>query len=339
MSERPLVTFALLCFNQEAFVAEAVRGALAQDYSPLEVLISDDASTDRTWEIVLREVANYSGPHRLRLHRNEANLSCTVHTLSALAMASADLVVFGAGDDISLPHRTSAIAAVAQAQPEAMSFWSDMIMIDEAGNDVGPMPAYFERSTDIEVLAVKGLAPIGANQAYRKAVGEVFGGVDRRAASEDLVLHFRAALLGVVVKVPGYLLRWRRHMGSMETVNQMSNVDAETFRRQLARITEQRLFCFRARVADLHELMRKSPERAEEARRHLVPTEAPVGQFEAVLQLAQGGFLDVPSAAIKGLRNGARPVDVVKNVAMTRFPGLWQRYVQYRLRRAPQAAG
>ncbi len=336
MSERPLVTFALLCFNQEAFVADAIRGALAQDYSPLEILISDDVSTDRTWEIIQREVAGYAGPHRIRLHRNTANLSCTVHTLSALAMASADLVVFGAGDDISLPHRTSTIAAAAQAQPQAMSFWSDMISMDEAGNDLGPIRAYYEDSTDIAVLADLGLAPVGASQAYRKEIGRFFSPmVDRRAGSEDLVLHFRSALLGgAVVKVPGNLVRWRRHMGSMESINQLSEVDAPTFRRKTLAITEQRLFCYRARIDDLRELMRKCPQRTEEAQRYLAATQALVGRFESVLELGRGGLLQVGPAMAKALRNGAQLSDVIKNVAMMRFPGLWQRYVRHRVRRA-----
>jgi glycosyltransferase involved in cell wall biosynthesis len=35
---RPLLTFALITYNQTAFVAEAVRGALAQTYTPLEII-------------------------------------------------------------------------------------------------------------------------------------------------------------------------------------------------------------------------------------------------------------------------------------------------------------
>jgi cellulose synthase/poly-beta-1,6-N-acetylglucosamine synthase-like glycosyltransferase len=38
---RPLVSFILLTYNQERFVNEAVEGALAQTYTPLEIIISD----------------------------------------------------------------------------------------------------------------------------------------------------------------------------------------------------------------------------------------------------------------------------------------------------------
>ena len=54
------VTFALLCYNQEKFIREALRGAFRQDYQPLEILISDDHSTDASFDILREEVANYS---------------------------------------------------------------------------------------------------------------------------------------------------------------------------------------------------------------------------------------------------------------------------------------
>jgi GT2 family glycosyltransferase len=47
-----LVSFVVLAYNQQKFVAEAVRGALAQTYHPLEIVISDDCSTDGTFDVI-----------------------------------------------------------------------------------------------------------------------------------------------------------------------------------------------------------------------------------------------------------------------------------------------
>ena len=41
----PLVTFALFAYNQERYVREAVEGAFAQTYQPLEIILSDDCSS------------------------------------------------------------------------------------------------------------------------------------------------------------------------------------------------------------------------------------------------------------------------------------------------------
>ena len=52
VTDRPLVTFALFAYNQEEFIREAVEGAFAQTYEPLEIILSDDCSSDRTYEII-----------------------------------------------------------------------------------------------------------------------------------------------------------------------------------------------------------------------------------------------------------------------------------------------
>ena len=73
-TERPLVTFALFAYNQERFIREAVEGALSQDYSPLQIILSDDCSIDRTYEIMREMAAAYEGSHEIVLNRNEENL-------------------------------------------------------------------------------------------------------------------------------------------------------------------------------------------------------------------------------------------------------------------------
>jgi hypothetical protein len=49
LKERPFVTFALFVYNQEKYIREAVEGAFSQTYEPLEIILSDDCSTDRTF--------------------------------------------------------------------------------------------------------------------------------------------------------------------------------------------------------------------------------------------------------------------------------------------------
>lgn len=58
----PLVSFLLLTYDAEPFVKDAVSSALWQKYNPSEIVISDDASTDKTYEIVQTIVDSYDGP-------------------------------------------------------------------------------------------------------------------------------------------------------------------------------------------------------------------------------------------------------------------------------------
>ncbi len=66
----PFVTIGIPTYNQEQFIRQAIESALAQDYPNLEIVVSDDASTDGTQEIV----THYLHDPRLKYSRNESNL-------------------------------------------------------------------------------------------------------------------------------------------------------------------------------------------------------------------------------------------------------------------------
>ena len=72
-TDRPLVTFAIFAYNQEATIAEAMAGALSQTYEPLEIIFSDDFSNDQTYQKMLDVVCCYDGPHQVRVRRNANN--------------------------------------------------------------------------------------------------------------------------------------------------------------------------------------------------------------------------------------------------------------------------
>ena len=105
-SEKPLLTFAIAAFNQEAFVREAVDAAFAQTYSPLEIVLSDDCSKDRTFDIMREMAAAYRGPHKIILNRNERQKSIGGHVNRVVEVSHGELVVGAAGDDVSFPNRT-----------------------------------------------------------------------------------------------------------------------------------------------------------------------------------------------------------------------------------------
>ena len=60
-SARPRASLLLLAYNQERYVEEAARSCLAQECEPLEIVFSDDASSDRTHEILTAIAADYRG--------------------------------------------------------------------------------------------------------------------------------------------------------------------------------------------------------------------------------------------------------------------------------------
>jgi glycosyltransferase involved in cell wall biosynthesis len=130
--ERPLVTFALFAFNQERYIREAIEGAFAQTYSPLEIILTDDCSSDSTPSIMEEMAAAYCGPHRIVVRRGLRNVGTLTHVLYAARMAQGEFLVVAAGDDISVPERVGT-AVSALVGTDFCAFSSDEFIIDENG--------------------------------------------------------------------------------------------------------------------------------------------------------------------------------------------------------------
>lgn len=213
-SSRPLITFALMAYNQEQLIEEAVAGALAQTYSPLEIILSDDCSTDRTFSIMSKMVEGYAGPHRVTLNRNPHNLGLIGHINALFDMAQGEIFVLAAGDDVSLPERTARVAEVFERDQAVMMVHSDVIKLNRAGQEFGVWrPPIAGKSDDLHAMAVGFGIHIGATGAYRMQVHRRFGAIREDEAYEDLVLGFRARLLGKVAYIESPLVRYRFDTG------------------------------------------------------------------------------------------------------------------------------
>ncbi|MGH9906381.1 MAG: glycosyltransferase, partial [Pyrinomonadaceae bacterium] len=208
-----LVTFALVAYNQERFIAEAIHGALSQTYQPLEIILSDDCSTDHTFEIINQEIAGYSGPHEIRLNRNERNIGFSAHINRVTAMARGQLRVAAAGDDISLPLRVERLhEAYERSDRKALSVFSNATVINEHGLKEGPyLRSLSQKHQNLSWLAEHLSGALGCAQAWDRRVFELFGPMDEDILQEDIVIPFRAALLGEVQFVSEPLVLYRRH--------------------------------------------------------------------------------------------------------------------------------
>lgn len=96
-TEWPLVSIVMCTCNGENFVAKQLDSLINQTYPNLEIIISDDASTNKTLPIV-REYAKKDA--RIKLHVNEQNLGFTKNFSNACLLASGHYIAFCDQDDI-----------------------------------------------------------------------------------------------------------------------------------------------------------------------------------------------------------------------------------------------
>lgn len=203
-------SFVVLSYNQEAYVAEAVRAALAQEGPPLEIILSDDCSKDGTFQIMQEIAASYRGPHRVTVRRNETNLGLVRHFDMIFAMCEGDVMIVAWGDDTSMPDRAVRVREAFQ-DGKAVLVHSHATCVDLDGREVPPsyLTADLVRGADLVTTAASGGLFLGATGAYHRRLLQKYGPVSNPRAYEDLVYGFRAALEGGVRFVDRPLVRYR----------------------------------------------------------------------------------------------------------------------------------
>ncbi|HEX6159399.1 MAG TPA: glycosyltransferase [Thermoanaerobaculia bacterium] len=109
---RPAISVVMPVRNGEAFLAEAIASIFTQTERDLELIVIDDASTDRTPQILETVDDN-----RLRVLRNDRRRGIAGSCNRGLAVARGAYVARMDADDIALPHRLATQRAFLEVHP------------------------------------------------------------------------------------------------------------------------------------------------------------------------------------------------------------------------------
>jgi hypothetical protein len=194
----PLVSVLLIAYRQENLVASALNSILAQDYTPLEIIVSDDCSPDRTYEVMTDIVRGYDGPHRVILNRNAYNHGISAHLSTLAQMSHGELLVVAAGDDVSEPTRCSRLVDFWTAHdrtPDLIA--SDLVELDERGlMRARVVPADLACYRSLDDWAISRPYVVGAAHAWSRRLVDRFGGMMPGAMAEDQIMTLRAIMGG-----------------------------------------------------------------------------------------------------------------------------------------------
>ncbi len=244
----PTVTMTLFAYNQEAYIRDAVMGAFAQTYQPLEIILSDDCSTDRTFEIMRELVDAYNGHHRVVLRRNAQNMGVIPHYNLVFGMVETDVIVFAAGDDISLPQRTGVLVSRLQGDQSAVLVHSSTQTMDALGNHGGLYaPPVQTEAPDLRQIAYSKGIYIGATGAFRTEFFHRFGPIAFGETYEDIVFGFRAALVGGLRYVDEPLVMYRTNVG----ISFVQNRKQPDWKAQRVGLMSRRIATLSQRLNDL----------------------------------------------------------------------------------------
>lgn len=140
---RTSVSVAICTHNGEQFIEEQLRSVLAQTRVPSQIVVSDDASTDRTVEVVRTVIAdneqiNPDSSTSFSLIINAVPLGVAANFEQAINACTGKFVALCDQDDVWLPRRVEAALDAFDRHPSLLLVHSDARLIDEGGAELAP---------------------------------------------------------------------------------------------------------------------------------------------------------------------------------------------------------
>lgn len=219
-----LVSFILISYNQEKYIEDALLSVLNQNYKNLQIIVSDDASTDHTKSII----SKYASNHDFLFLNHKKNQGLIGNLNSAFSFAQGEIIVVMAGDDISETNRVTAIVDCFVQHPNVYCIYSNTKDIDLNGNELqnssygfkyhtrnGTMNLYKHLFNDLGIL--------GCSAAYRKCLIE--HPLPTFLPSEDKILTMRALMKGDIMFLHDKLVKYRLGSGISNNLNKKNQAE------------------------------------------------------------------------------------------------------------------
>jgi glycosyltransferase involved in cell wall biosynthesis len=336
----PRATALLLTYNCEKYVGDALRSLLAQECEPLEVFISDDASTDGTLALIEKTVAAYDGPHEVTIARRSNNSgSKSAHLNAVVASTHGSTIVSFDGDDVYDPARVRRILECFDADPSTHAVYSMYRRIDEQGRVIGnghiPRPGISVPAT--EWFAKVDSYAAGSTLAVRREVFTEFGPLPSDIA-EDVVLPFRASLLGSVAFLKTPLVYARRRLDSL-TASYDAYHSIDNYRRRFRQGVESARAKLASRLLDLDVACRLMPDRRDEFDHLRRLAHSSLSDAELSLGLVDRRAVKRISALLALLSRRAYRHDFPQNLAIALLPRLYLKHKRRQLGIGSEVAG
>lgn len=131
--ENPLVSVTIISYNQGHLIAGAIESVLNQDYPHIELVISDDASTDNSVEVIRSYAEKY--PDKIKAIYADKNLGFSGNRERSIRACTGEYLQMVDADDSIEPDKTKEMVAFMQAHPECALCYGNVRIVREGEKD------------------------------------------------------------------------------------------------------------------------------------------------------------------------------------------------------------
>lgn len=192
-------------YNQEKYIAETINSCIFQEFKDYEILISDDCSSDGTWDIV----TGFKNS-KIRTFRHEKNIGEYKNRNFLLEKAIGEFVIFIDGEDIIYPYALSFIATFINQLPEAK------IIVARAWDENVIYPHFMDNFPYAKNQFIGyGQSALNFTQLIfnREAIIAIGGFDNKEIKFGDAYIQLKMGLIHGVLLIPEGFSWWRRTKG------------------------------------------------------------------------------------------------------------------------------
>ncbi|WP_457638847.1 glycosyltransferase family 2 protein [Persephonella sp.] len=200
------VSVVIPVYNGEKFIYQSINSALEQEYPEIEIVVVDDASTDRTAQIIHTEYKSLLGS-KIIYHRNEQNMERVYSRNKGVQLSSGDIVYFLDYDDLWKKEYIKETVTLFDSFDIVYSF--PRTFIDESGNTVRHSS---KKIGSVEEIIFSGLIGYPSATAVKKSVYPAYK--QEYLMREDWEFFIRSYLEGLKIKIlDNDMVMMREHSG------------------------------------------------------------------------------------------------------------------------------
>lgn len=200
-----LISVLMVTYNSSKFIEQAIESILSQTYTNFELIISDDNSLDKTWDIINR----YNDP-RIKKNKNTSNIGEYNNRNLAISMARGEYLIFIDGDDIMYPYALKILSEFAIKFPSCGMIlarpWDERIIYPVV---ISPYQFYCFEYLDRGISGVNFTKILFKTSELKK-----IGGFDNnKIKMGDAYIQFKMASHFSSLVIPDGFTWWRRSSG------------------------------------------------------------------------------------------------------------------------------
>lgn len=224
---KPRISIGMPLYNCEKYIGEAIEAHLRQTYTDFELIITDNASTDRSGEICKAYAAK---DPRVKYHRNPENVGAGGNFRRCFELATGEYFRWTPSDDLVGPELLELCVEVLDHDPSVLIAYPQTRLIDGEGRIIEDYDENLHLMQDRpstrykEVMRRLRLCNVQYGLTRRAIMART--GLMRNYAGGDIPLILEFSLYGKFYEVPEHLFYRRMHEGASSAMKDVKDVMA-----------------------------------------------------------------------------------------------------------------